>query len=88
MPMGQIGIAVLRGDRLALLGQAEAASDRAGRLRANGAVGWPAAARYRSTAPVEQRQLDAILAAHAQCFRARYKAQLRREITTVLLVRN
>src|SRR6185312_1436496 len=48
---------------LALLGDAEAAADRAGRLGGNGAASWRPAARYRAAAAVEKGDCHAGLSA-------------------------
>ena len=61
IPLGEPGQPVLEGDRLALLGQLEAAVDRAGRLREDRRVGRAAAAPGAAAAAVEDGQLDAAL---------------------------
>ena len=57
---GDVDQAELRLDHLALLGDAQAAVDRARRLRPDREVGRPAAAADTAAAAVEQRQLDAV----------------------------
>ena len=57
---GQVRVGVARGDRLALLGQAQAAADRLRRLREDRAVGGAAAAADRAAAAVEQREPHAV----------------------------
>ena len=53
MPLGDGRVAVAVGDHFALLGDAQAAVDGAGRLRQDGPVGRPAAAADRAAAAVE-----------------------------------
>src|SRR5439155_18171942 len=58
VPLGESRQAVLERDRLALLGEPEAAVDRAGRLRDDRCIAGPAAPPRRTAASLEERQLD------------------------------
>src|SRR3546814_13407504 len=57
---GVLGVPIFRGDHLALFGHADAAVDRASRLRANGVEGRSAAASHRAPAAVEKLKRDAL----------------------------
>src|SRR5688572_32940696 len=59
--MCKIRVGIARGDDLTLFGHAEAAVDAASRLRTNGIVGWPATARDRPAAAVEDGQTHLML---------------------------
>ncbi len=58
---GDGGIGVVRGDDLALLGELEPAVDRARCAAEDRPIGGPAAAPDGAAAPMEERQLDAVL---------------------------
>src|SRR3546814_6415844 len=60
---GVLGVAIFRGDHLALFGHADAAVDRASRLRATGVEGRSAAAPNRAAAAVEKLKRDALFGA-------------------------
>ena len=62
VPFGDSLVAVAIGDDLALLGDAEGAVDRAGRLGQDRVVGWAAAATHSAAATVEYADGDTVFA--------------------------